>query len=672
MKRDWFLLFFGLFFACRSIVTADTLLLKQPFHLDCPTGAGSQELLAIPLPPGSASKLLLIAHEWVKERWQVKVDGKLLGTLDQNEQPTWSVFKLPSESDTQGAREFSLVGPSRADSIDIHQVRLFDGTDGELYAEGTLTVSIADDGGRPMPGRITVIDQAGFLVPLSVKAVEENYAMRTGVVYAQGGEVRLGLAAGSYRVFVTRGPEFERAEFAVRLKRGDALKLEARLRRSVDTTGWVSCDPHTHTFTYSRHGDATVEERVLTFAGEALEFAVATDHNILTDYEPVARRMGLDHTFTAVIGDEVTTKEAHFNVFPLDADARLPDFRILDWSKLLEHFRQNPTLQIVMLNHPHNVHNGFRPFDRSHLNPVSGRVLKRLDLSVDTMEVLSSSAQQTDMMLVFRDWFALLNQGYRVVGMGSSDVHDVNRYIIGQGRTYIAADDSDVGALDVRQVCQSLKEGRALISMGLFVNMTVNDRAGVGDTVTAKDHLEVEVTVQAPSWIDIDTVELFANGYSVGKETITAEAQSVNGVGKQVSIRWDLREVRHDTYLVAMATGPGRLGPSWPIPFPYQPTGGVFTPRVAGATNPIWVDRDGDGSYSSARQLAERLWISGERNAGSIGKKLADVDAAVAVQLADLAFLAGEPLWGDASGVDWGRMNESTRIELERLRRFVE
>ena len=43
------------------------------------------------------------------------------------------------------------------------------------------------------------------------------------------------------------------------------------------------------------------------------------------------------------------------------------------------------------------------------------------------------------------DWMALLNRGYRVTPVGSSDSHDVGRHFVGQGRTYIRCDDSDPG-----------------------------------------------------------------------------------------------------------------------------------------------------------------------------------------------------------------------------------
>ena len=54
---------------------------------------------------------------------------------------------------------------------------------------------------------------------------------------------------------------------------------------------------------------------------------------------------------------------------------------------------------------------------------------------------------QTDLEL-FRDWCGLINHGMKVTPVGSSDSHDVTRYIVGQGRTYIAADDKDVSKLD--------------------------------------------------------------------------------------------------------------------------------------------------------------------------------------------------------------------------------
>src|SRR6185436_6821228 len=101
------------------------------------------------------------------------------------------------------------------------------------------------------------------------------------------------------------------------------------------------------------------------------------------------------------------------------------------------------------------------------------------EFSFDAIELMNSSAQQSDYLLVYRDWFALLNYGYRITGVGSSDCHDVSRYIVGQGRTYIACPDTEPGRLDVATACSNLVASRALVSMGLLTQMTVEEKFGV-------------------------------------------------------------------------------------------------------------------------------------------------------------------------------------------------
>src|SRR4030095_10684421 len=115
------------------------------------------------------------------------------------------------------------------------------------------------------------------------------------------------------------------------------------------------------------------------------------------------------------------------------------------------------------------------------------------EFSFDAIELVNSSALQSDWMINFRDWFALLNHGYRVTGVGSSDGHDVSRYIVGQGRSYVACDDSRPGEIDIEQACRGFREGRVLISLGLLTQIMVE--AGgkpyrVGDLVPARESVQ--------------------------------------------------------------------------------------------------------------------------------------------------------------------------------------
>jgi hypothetical protein len=432
-----------------------------------------------------------------------------------------------------------------------------------------------------------------------------------------------------------------------------------RIRREVPTPGLVSCDTHMHTLTFSGHGDATIDERMITIAGEGIELAVATDHNVHTDYTEPAQRMRVQERFTAVIGNEVTTKKGHFNAFPIRPGSAPPDYKLEDWPPLMQAIRSTPGVRVVVLNHPRNIHSDFQPLGPANYNAVTGETRRGPEFTFDAVEVVTSAALQSDPMLGFRDWFALLNHGYRVAGIGSSDSHDVSRFILGQGRTYVARPDDNAAAIDVDAACESFLKGRIFISMGLLTHMTVNERFGVGDLATGLgDQLRVEVAVLGPSWVNADRVELFANGVRIREQKIEHTAGSV----EKATVTWLVPRPPHDVHLVAVATGPGVTEPYWAIPKPYQPTSRAWTPRVIGATNPIWIDADGDGQYTSPRGYAAKLLAGLGPDPREIVPALDSFDEAVAAQAASLCFASGHDLQTDR----WQRRLESAPAATRR------
>ena len=100
-------------------------------------------------------------------------------------------------------------------------------------------------------------------------------------------------------------------------------------------------------------------------------------------------------------------------------------------------------------------------------------------------------------------------------------------------------------------------------------------------------------------------IELFANGVKVREQPVAAESGSRPGT--KVEVTWELRRPGHDAYLVAVSSGPGVSAPSWAIARPYQPTSRAWTPRVLGIANPIYIDGDADGMWTSPKRYAERL-----------------------------------------------------------------
>ncbi|HEX5176702.1 MAG TPA: CehA/McbA family metallohydrolase, partial [Chthoniobacteraceae bacterium] len=396
-----------------------------------------------------------------------------------------------------------------------------------------------------------------------------------------------------------------------------------------------------------RHGDATIDERMLTLAGEGIELPIATDHNTHIDYRDAMRRTATGRWFTPVIGNEVTTRVGHFNIFPVTPDASPPDANLTDWPQLLEAMRRTPGVRVIVLNHPRSIHSGFRPFDPENFNSVAGEARKSLAFGFDALEVLNSGAQQTDFMRVYRDWFALLNRGHRIVAVSGSDAHDVSRFIVGQGRTYIAAADNDPAHIDVDNACKNLREGRAFVSMGLLVNLTVNRRFSVGDLVTDQEPvLSVEAEVRGPSWIKGPThVALFANGTQI-RETdfLKAIAGPNSAGGLKGRVAWPIPRPRHDIHLVAIATAPAVDEPFWAMTKPYQPNSIHWQGRAIGSTNPVWIDGDGDGKFSSARAYAERVVVADTTSIKGMLSLLAEYDEAVAIQAASICQIRGMDL----------------------------
>ena len=198
-------------------------------------------------------------------------------------------------------------------------------------------------GTRGLPCRITIVDDRGALAPLVV-APESRLAARPGVVYTPDGRALDRPAAGPLHGL--RDPRVRvRARHPRRWTwpRARRRRLDLAIRREVPTDGLVACDTHVHTLTHSGHGDATIDERAVTLAGEGIELPIATDHDHLTtDLAAAADRMGVSADFTPVVGDEVTTKTGHFNAFPFPAGAKPPDPSIGDWPDLLRAIRSAP------------------------------------------------------------------------------------------------------------------------------------------------------------------------------------------------------------------------------------------------------------------------------------------------------------------------------------------
>ena len=465
-----------------------------------------------------------------------------------------------------------------------------------------VEVVVTSKEGQGLPCRLTVVR----LVSKKAKIVEEpvelklekssKRAFRKGTAYTLDGRLSLALKPGKYRVYATRGFEYGLGMARVDVSSAEKRRVELTLEREVDTSGYLAGDTHIHTLTYSKHGDASVAERVVTIAGEGVEVAIATDHNHHTDYSSWTAKAGSAGHYQSVVGNEFTTSMGHFNAFPADKNAKPANHKHKDWDKLLKAVRATPGVRVVICNHPRRQ--GFKkgPWGMIGLNPVSGEFSDgRQWLGLDAVEVINGKSLEKEVFDNFSDWFALLNAGHRLTAVAGSDSHTVAQPV-GHCRTYIRSSTDDPRRIDVGEVVDNILAGRVLVSMGLLADAKVNGRFTAGDlAIGVGEDLEVDVEVRGPRWVRASRVALFLNGRKVREEKIQHGANAV----VKYKERWVFGGPSKDAHLVVIASGPPLDNSYWTPPQDDR--------YVVGATNPVWIDGDGDGKFSAPGDYAREL-----------------------------------------------------------------
>jgi hypothetical protein len=596
---------------------------------------------------------LRLRQQDVKQAWRIELNGKHLGDLHRDENDMVVYFVIPpgtlAESNTLTIEQ----QPGRRtvpDDIRVGEILLDPRPLSEAIAGSFVEVTVTDaDTDRPTPARITILNDRGALQAVAAHNAKTT-AVRPGTVYTANGKALLVLPAGTYTILAGRGFEYSLARTTLTVEDGVKIERHLTIRREVPTEGYVACDPHVHTLTHSGHGDASVAERMVTIAAEAIELPIAADHNVQIDHEPFARAVGVREYFTPVIGNEVTTPVGHFNIFPVPAEAEVPKHGLRDWFEIFAEIERATAAPVIILNHARDLHSGVRPFGSTLFNDAVATRLDGSPIGFNAMEVVNSGATQTDVLQLFEDWMALLNRGAQVTPIGSSDSHDVARHFVGQGRTYIRCDDTDPGNIDVAAAIESLRQGRVMVSYGLLATIDVGGRSS-GELAPATDEMiRVDVRVLGPHWVTADRVELFMNGSKIREEKVepsVTDAQSEAPSGIKWTGHWLLPRPSHDVHLVAIARGPGIDGPYWKTAKPYQPTSPAWEPQVIGCSGAVRVDADGDGEWTPAREYARQVWDASQNDLTQLAQRLEEYDVAVATHAADLYQQSGGSVVSD-------------------------
>ena len=213
------------------------------------------------------------------------------------------------------------------------------------------------------------------------------------------------------------------------------------------------------------------------------------------------------------------------------------------------------------------------------------------------------------------DWFTMLNLGLRVTAMGNSDTHSTTTVEAGLPRNYVLSETDSPAFLRPQDIADAMRDHRVVASYGPFLRMWIDGENIGGDVVASGGTVEVQIEVQAPTWMSVDRVELYENGTLIREWTVADDADPI----QRMYERFDL-EVTEDAWYVAVTMGEGGMEPVFnAVEIPYFPLDEAVSSALGdvsvlssfplagpdfpksypihpyAVTNPIWVDADGGG-----------------------------------------------------------------------------
>ncbi len=456
--------------------------------------------------------------------------------------------------------------------------------DAELTAE--LSLSYAE-GKTPVPVQVLLrrTDGGKEPAPLPVSTTEHPTFAEGRVIYLPKGRGSVKVAPGAYELVATHGPMHTLHTAHASLAAGKNPSVSGTLARVVSPVGWTSADLHLHAAP-SPDSRVSLDERVAELACMGVDFAVATDHNRITDYGPALARTTLPGGLRFVPGVEVTTRAlGHFNVFPmaLPTDAA-PELAVpAYWDVAAKDvFAGSRAMgaKVVEVNHA-RMAPGIGYFDLARFDAKDGSGGPAFSAEFDALEVHNGFwLEHPDRVREgAADLVGLARRGKHVAAVGNSDSHKLFFEEAGWPRTWVKT--AGDGALADRVVAGLLR-AETTISAGPFVDMTVDGRP-IGATVKATPGkpLRVHVRVLGPAWIPVSRVELHVDD-TVAK-TITVTGPAKDGVRFDADVELI---VEHDAVLFAWVDSDT----------PLDAVMGRKGVRPIGMTGLVWVDADGDGA----------------------------------------------------------------------------
>lgn len=481
---------------------------------------------------------------------------------------------------TAWRRGDAVVGPEAAfvgmDSVDL-----------AMGPRGMVHVVVDDVAGDPMPSRIQIIPEGELpSVPSAFGEAGVPHG-RMHIAFPINGDVTLPVPPGDHRVVVSRGFEYELGHDAVvTVTAGATTEVAATLDRVVDTTGVMCADFHIHT---NRSPDSPDPGRfkLASALGDGVEIPCRSDHDWVWEFETELADMAMTDFAFGVTALELTSFTwGHFGVFPAtrNLDPTVWNDGAVSWTgrqppEVFEEVRAMTSEPAMIMNHPRATAAGGY-LSAVGYDPDTGTV-RNPELWVDgftLIETFNETSFDEGLESDVADWFSFLNHGERMFAVGSSDSHGVMQGApVGYPRTCLELGMDEPAALRAGGaedlVRDTATSGAFTVSGGIYLTVEARGGVGPGGEVTGAGASEdLAVVVQAPSWVDVDVLEVWVDGVMVGDVDLSAATDVVRyddtlGVDIDPSGSWVILHAKGDIALDPVHPGRQPFAVSQPIFF---------------------------------------------------------------------------------------------------------
>jgi hypothetical protein len=370
-----------------------------------------------------------------------------------------------------------------------------------LGEPGRLRLTVSD--GMPFTAMLNATDPAEATDP---RLVISRLLNNGEGAWSRDGEVTFPLAAGNYSLVVHRGLRWEIYTEDIEITAGEQLDVSFDLSAAYELDDWLVTDPHTHA-SPSGDGSIPMADRLIVAAGAGVQVHFGTDHDHVADYRPLLKPLGLNGLLASVVADEVSpVLRGHRNVYPIEPDPEAPNGgawawwsdRVVSTDEGFARIRERHPGAVIQLNHP----TGGGVADAADWSPGEIGTPNKWTENFDAVEVVNSFQHHS-----FFEFYAdITNRGLRATPTGVSDSHGYTAGGPGLNVTFLHTGHNDPAALTNEELKEAMLAGKTVVSMGPFIESSILP----GSNITGSANLEA--TVYAPSWIQIDALDLLQNG----------------------------------------------------------------------------------------------------------------------------------------------------------------